>query len=149
MPSPADTARVRSEHRDIWSNERTRTITRQSGAISFDEHARTCQDEELHLLASRRKLLARNDWLALDQTRPLRIGFPTAGDKDRVGRRRKIKKFSETRTKAAQPRLMTPLFEERLGLNAYHMSGALSLNTAITLRSKSALVLLGLSVANL
>ena len=108
------------------SNERTRTTTRPSGAISLDEHARICQDEELHLLASRRKLLARDDWLALDHTRPLRIGFPTVGDKDRVGRRRKIKNSSETRTKAAQPRLITPLFEEHLGPNIYHMSGALS-----------------------
>ena len=82
-------------------------------------------DEELHLLASCRGLLARNDWLGLDHTKPLRIGFPTAVDKDRVGKRRKIKKSSETRTKAARPRLMTPLFEERLEPNAYHMSGAL------------------------
>ena len=107
-------------------DERIKTSIRQSGATSFAGDARLCQDEELHLLASRRKLLARNDWLALDHTRPLRIGFPAAVDKDRVGRRRKIKKSSETRMKAARPRLMTPLFEERLEPNAYHMSGALS-----------------------
>lgn len=107
-------------------DERIKTSIRQSGATNFAGDARLRQDEELHLLASRRKLLARNDWLALDHTRPLRIGFPTAVDKDRVGRRRKIKKSSETRTKAARPRLMTPLFEERLEPNAYHMSGALS-----------------------
>jgi len=108
------------------SNEPTKGSVRQSGATSFAGDIRPRQDEELHLLASRRKLLARNDWLALDHTRPLRIGFPTAGDKDRVGRRRKIKKSSETRTKAARPRLMTPLFEERIEPNTYHMSGALS-----------------------
>jgi len=107
------------------SNEPTKGSVRQSGATSFAGDIRPRQDEELHLLASRRKLLARNDWLALDHTRPLRIGFKTAGDKDRVGRRRKIKKSSEARTKAARPRLMSPLFEERLEPNAYHMSGAL------------------------
>lgn len=107
-------------------DERTKTSIRQSGAISSAKNAQPRQDEELHLLASRRKLLARNDWLALDHTRPLRIGFPTVVDKDRVGRRRKIKKSPETRTKAACPRLLTPLFEERLEPNAYYMSGALS-----------------------
>lgn len=107
-------------------DDRTKTSIRQSVTTNSAGDAHPRQDEELHLLASRRKLLARNDWLALDHTRPLRIGFPAAGDKDRVGRRRKIKKSSETRTKAARPRLMTPLFEERLEPNAYHMSGALS-----------------------
>lgn len=108
------------------NNEPIKGSVRQSGTTSFAGDVRPRQDEELHLLASRRKLLARNDWLALDHTRPLRIGFPAAIDKDRVGRRRKIKRSSETRTKAARPRLMTPLFEERLEPNAYHMSGALS-----------------------
>ena len=105
-------------------DERIMTSIRQSGATSLAGNAQPHQDEELHLLASRRKLLARNDWLALDHTGPLRIRFPTAVDKDRVGRRRKIKKSSETRTKAARPQLVTPLFEERLEPNAYYISGA-------------------------
>ncbi|KAM0707079.1 hypothetical protein Q7P35_006410 [Cladosporium inversicolor] len=107
-------------------DDRTNTSIRQSVTTNSAGDAQPHQDEALHLLASRRKLLARNDWLALDHTRPLRIGFPTAGDKDRVGRRRNIRKSSETRTKAARPRLMSPLFEERLEPNAHFMSGALS-----------------------
>ena len=106
--------------------DRTRATIRQSRTTNSARDAQSRQDEELHLLASRRRLLARDDWLALDHTRPLRIGFPTAGDKDRVGRRRKIKNSSATRTKAAQQRLVTPLFEEHLKPNAYLMSGALS-----------------------
>jgi hypothetical protein len=107
-------------------DDRTRASIRQSRTTNSAREAQSYQDEELHLLASRRRLLARDDWLALDHTRPLRIGFPTAGDKDRVGRRRKIKKSSATRTRAAQRRLVTPLFEERLKPDAYLMSGALS-----------------------
>lgn len=103
----------------------TRTSIQQTRITHTTGSAQLGQDEELHLLASRRKLLARNDWLALDQTRPLRIGFPTTGDKDRVGRRRKVKKSSATRSKAVHQRLLTPLFEERLDPNAYLMSGAL------------------------
>jgi hypothetical protein len=106
-------------------DDHTRTSTRQSWAANSAEDANPHQDEELRLLASRRKLLARNDWLALGHTRPLRIGFPAAGDKDRVGRRRKIKKSPNARTQAAQRRLVTPLFEERLEPTAYLMSGAL------------------------
>ena len=106
-------------------DDHTRTSTRQSWAANSAEDANPYQDEELRLLASRRKLLARNDWLSLGHTRPLRIGFPAASDKDRVGRRRKIKKSPNARTQAAQRRLLTPLFEERLEPTAYLMSGAL------------------------
>lgn len=115
--------------RDAVISERDdhkKTSTRQSRITNSTGVAQSHQDEELHLLASRRRLLARDDWLALDRTRPLRIGFSNAGDKDRVGRRRKIKKSSATRTNAAQRRPMTPLFEERLEPSAYLMSGALA-----------------------
>jgi hypothetical protein len=83
-------------------------------------------DEELLLIARRRKLLARNDWLALDPTRPLRIGFSTTNDKNDIGRRKKIKRSSATGPKAAHRRLLTPLFEERLEPTAHLLSGALS-----------------------
>lgn len=115
--------------RDAVISERDdhkKTSTRQSRITSSTGAAQSRQDEELHLLASRRRLLARDDWLALDHTRPLRIGFSNAGDKDRVGRRRKIKKSSAMRTNAAQRQHMTPLFEERLEPSAYLMSGALA-----------------------
>jgi hypothetical protein len=82
-------------------------------------------DEELMLLASRRKLLARSDWLALEPTRPLHLNFPASSNNDRVGRRKKIKKAPAQASKPAQPRLLTPLFEERLHANEYMMSGAL------------------------
>ena len=82
-------------------------------------------DEELMLLASRRKLLARTDWLALEPTRPLHLSFPAHSNNDRVGRRKKIKRESARASKPAQQRPFTPLFEERLHTNNYMMSGAL------------------------
>lgn len=110
----------------ILDDNDDRSINAQ-GVRSTDSAAnmQTHEDEELLLIARRRKLLARNDWLALDPTRPLRIGFPTTSDKDRVGRRKKVKRPSATCSKAAQRRLLTPLFEERLEPAAYLMSGAL------------------------
>jgi hypothetical protein len=88
-------------------------------------NANTRNDEELMLLASRRKLLARSDWLALEPTRPLHLNFPASSNNDRVGRRKKIKKAPAQASKPAQPRLLTPLFEKRLHTNDYMMSGAL------------------------
>jgi hypothetical protein len=103
----------------------TSTNRRQDRTTDSTINAAVHEDEELLLIARRRKLLARNDWLALDPTRPLRIGFPTAGDKHDVGRRKKVKRSSATGPKAAQRRLLTPLFEERVEPAPYLMSGAL------------------------
>lgn len=77
------------------------------------------------MLANRRRLLARSDWLALDPARPLRLEFPVTADDDRVGRRKKIKKATAKNAKPAQQRLLAPLFEERLDENDFVMSGAL------------------------
>ena len=91
--------------------------------LAANPHIR--DDEELMLLAGRRKLLARSDWLALEPTRPLHLNFPASSNNDRVGRRKKIKKAPAQASKPAQKRLLTPLFEERLHPNDYMMSGAL------------------------
>jgi hypothetical protein len=95
----------------------------QPAGLAANAHIR--DDEELMLLASRRKLLARGDWLALEPTRPLRLNFPATSNNDRVGRRKKIKRSPAQASKPAQQRPLTPLFEERLQANDYMMSGAL------------------------
>lgn len=103
----------------------TSTKTHQAISTRSTINLQVQDDEEVLLIARRRKLLARNDWLALDSTRPLRMNFPVVGDKDGVGRRKKVKRSSATFPKAAHRRLLTPLFEERLEPAAYLMSGAL------------------------
>lgn len=67
-------------------------------------------DEDALLLANRKRLLARSDWLHLDATRPLRMRFPSYGDKHRVGKRRKINQTSQ-QPKPAQKRELSPLFQ--------------------------------------
>jgi hypothetical protein len=102
------------------------TMQREDGQpAGFIANAHIRNDEELMLLASRRKLLARSDWLALEPTRPLRLNFPATSSNDRVGKRKKIKRAPAQASKPAQQRLLTPLFEERLHANDYMMSGAL------------------------
>ncbi|KAK4506662.1 hypothetical protein PRZ48_000394 [Zasmidium cellare] len=84
-------------------------------------------DEERLLLANRERLLARSDWLGLEASRPARMKFPTASDRDRVGKRRKISKSKSSRShrpKPARQRSITPLFEHRLPFEPM-MSGAL------------------------
>ncbi|KAF2172815.1 hypothetical protein M409DRAFT_16774 [Zasmidium cellare ATCC 36951] len=85
-------------------------------------------DEERLLLANRKRLLARSDWLGLAASRPARIKFPTPSDKDRVGKRRKISKSTcgSHRPKPARRRSITPLFEHRLPPFEPMMSGALA-----------------------
>ncbi|KAK1071723.1 hypothetical protein LTR12_005225 [Friedmanniomyces endolithicus] len=80
--------------------------------------------EDLQLLADRRRLLARGDWLGLSATRPLQMSFTSSRDKDRVAKRRKVARSSH-RAKPAVQRLLTPLFEERLLRPNRTMSGAL------------------------
>lgn len=108
---------------NMHGNRKAKREVARSAGLAANAHIQ--HDEELMLLASRRKLLTRSDWLALGPTRPLRLNFPAASDNDRVGRRKKIKKAPAKASKPAQQRLLTPLFEERLNLNAYMMSGAL------------------------
>lgn len=81
-------------------------------------------DEEQLLVAKRRRLLARKDWLGVSVARPLQMDFPSSRDKDRIGKRRKIE-GSGRRSKAAVKRLLTPPFEERLPQPDALMSGAL------------------------
>lgn len=82
-------------------------------------------DQELRLLANRRRLLARSDWLGLASAKPLRMTFPAVNDAEQVGRRRKVKKPSSHRAKPAQRRTITPVFEKDWRHTDYVMSGAL------------------------
>jgi hypothetical protein len=109
----------------MHDNRTTQTQRNEAQSAGLTANANIRNDEELMLLASRRKLLARSDWLALEPTRPLHLNFPANSNNDRVGRRKKIKKTPNKASKPAQPRLLTPLFEKRLQTNDYVMSGAL------------------------
>jgi hypothetical protein len=107
----------------MYDDRTTQPEDAHPAGLAANVHIRN--DEELMLLASRRKLLARSDWLALEPTRPLRLNFPATSNNERVGRRKKIKRAPAQASKPAQQRLLTPLFEERLQANDYMMSGAL------------------------
>ncbi|KAF2774140.1 hypothetical protein EJ03DRAFT_332651 [Teratosphaeria nubilosa] len=85
-------------------------------------------DEEL-LRSSKQRLLARSDWLGLSKKRSApAIRFPSASDRDDVGKRRKIRK-SHHYSKPAGPRAHTPIFEERIpNANAFMNGGLLAQN---------------------
>lgn len=75
-------------------------------------------------VASRKRLLIRSDWLGLSASRPLRYQVPHPGDQDRFGKRRKVSR-SSPKPRSPRPRVLTPLFAERLMRPDYLMSGAL------------------------
>lgn len=77
------------------------------------------------MLAKRRKLSARNDWLSLEPTRPLRLEFPAGTADSSVGRRRKIKAVKRSAHRAVQRPIFSPVFRGPLGNNDIFMSGAL------------------------
>ncbi|KAK0876372.1 hypothetical protein LTR87_009767 [Friedmanniomyces endolithicus] len=131
------TTRAQPQCHDVVyvSSELSSSTRSTSGAASLN--GPTCSDlqagptqdgavaeEDLRLLADRRRLLARGDWLGLSATRPLQMTFTSSHDKDRVAKRRKVAK-SRGRAKPAGQRLLTPLFEERLLRPNHTMSGAL------------------------
>ena len=93
-----------SEHRHHSGKEDTYVLRPPSGV----------SEEEALLLANRRRLLARSDWLGLSAVRPVRMNFSASHDKDRVGKRRKVQKTGSQKAKPAGQRLLTPLFEDRM-----------------------------------
>ncbi|KAK6416394.1 hypothetical protein LTR95_017469, partial [Oleoguttula sp. CCFEE 5521] len=112
-------------HADVGAAVHADSRASRSASRDDDPHARVVKDEEMLLLTNRRKLLAQSDWLELAATKPLRMRFPVAGERDRIGRRRKLSKSGSQRAKPAQRRLVTPIFEDRLPLLEPYMSGAL------------------------
>ncbi|KAK0291196.1 hypothetical protein LTR35_001918 [Friedmanniomyces endolithicus] len=131
------TTRAQPQYHDVVhvSSALSSSTRSTSGAASLngptcsDLQARPTQDgavaeEDLRLLANRRRLLARGDWLGLSATRPLQMTFTPSHYKGRVAKRRKVAK-SRNRAKPAGQRLLTPLFEERLLRPNHTMSGAL------------------------
>ncbi|KAK1078378.1 hypothetical protein LTR33_007286 [Friedmanniomyces endolithicus] len=123
------TTRAQLQYHDVVyvSSELSSSTRPTSGAASLngpthpDLQAGPTQDgavaeEDLRLLADRRRLLARGDWLGLSATRPLQMAFTSSHDKDRVAKRRKVAK--------SRQRLLTPPFEERLLRPIHTMSGA-------------------------
>lgn len=83
--------RTRSISSGMASSEVTEERPK-NGGTSPARKPNVMGDEELLLLANRRRLLARPDWLRLEPTKPLRMKFPTSRDHDQIGKRRKISK---------------------------------------------------------
>ena len=111
--SPAYSAR--SSHRvDLQQSSRPVSLVARPNHLSADDL----------LQATRKRLLARSDWLGLSVTRPVHMDFRSAHDKDRIGKRRKLDNPSQ-RAKPAAPRPITPLFEERIVHPDEFMTGAL------------------------
>lgn len=82
-------------------------------------------DEEQLLMANRRRLLARSDWLGLSATLPVHMNFRSTCDTERIGKRRRVANSTSRKGRPATRRLLTPLFEERLAPLVPVMSGAL------------------------
>ncbi|CAK4031233.1 Hypothetical predicted protein [Lecanosticta acicola] len=82
-------------------------------------------EEEQLLLANRRRLLARDDWLGLAASRPAKFRFPSHRDKDRIGKRRKIDKPRLNQTEHTAPPPPPSPFRERHRPFGALMSGAL------------------------
>ncbi|KXT03555.1 hypothetical protein AC578_10001 [Pseudocercospora eumusae] len=69
-------------------------------------------DEAHRLRAQKKKLLARSDWLGLAAARPLRLKFNQDRGNDRIGKRRKIHRPSDTHVFQKQrERIPTPPFQ--------------------------------------
>lgn len=77
------------------------------------------------MLAKRRKLLNRDDWLALEPTRPLRLEFPAGAGGSSIGRRKKIKPVMRSAPRTVQRPPFSPVFREHLGNNDVFVSGAM------------------------
>lgn len=88
-------------------------------------HADAMDEEQKLLIANRRRLLARPDWLGLSASRPVRLNFSSRRDKDRIGKRRIVAGSTSRKGQPAARRLLTPLFEQRLLSREHLMSGAL------------------------
>lgn len=85
----------------------------------------TMTEEERLLLANRRRLLARSDWMGLAASRPAKFKFPSHRDKDRIGKRRKVEKSRVEQLRDPAPRPLSPVFQERHRPFEPLMSGAL------------------------
>ena len=82
-------------------------------------------EEKRLLLANRRRLLDRGDWLGLAQVQLPSMKFSSLHDRDQIGKRRRVEKSRPNRDNSCEPRLLTPAFEGRLRHQDFVMSGAL------------------------
>lgn len=82
-------------------------------------------EEERLLLANRRRLLARSDWMGLAASRPAKFRFPSHSDKDRIGKRRKVEKSRVEQLRDPAPGPLSPIFQEKHRHFEPLMSGAL------------------------
>ena len=93
---------------------------RQSSSNAFEP----CGEGDQFQLAIRRQLLGRKDWLGLSFARPLQMDFASRHEKDRIGKRRKIKR-STHQPKPAGARLLTPLFDKTVARQGCLLDDAL------------------------
>jgi hypothetical protein len=94
-PSASNSRRIRPEERTI--PPQTRPASQQIHRDRAQPHgiassAPELTDEMKLLLARRRRLLARTDWLGLAAMRPASITFASSHDKNLIGRRRRVRK---------------------------------------------------------
>lgn len=82
-------------------------------------------DEDKLLMANRRRLLARTDWLGLGAGRPVQMKFANSHDKDRIGKRRRVLKTTPRKGQPAEKLLVSPLFRDTLLRPDHLMSGAI------------------------
>ncbi|KAJ9271539.1 hypothetical protein DTO212C5_2331 [Paecilomyces variotii] len=61
----------------------------------------------------KQKLLQKNDWVTVSVTRPLKISYVSAEEREKVGRRRKITDDDRQRQKAPAQRVISPEFYTR------------------------------------
>lgn len=78
-------------------------------------------DHELALVTNRERLLARQDWLGLAPTQPVRFNFPSNAENERIGKRRKVDKPKAHKIQREEPSLVDVPFVPA-------MSGAIGLD---------------------
>jgi hypothetical protein len=122
---------------DVLGRSRDRTsggsARNQAAAAAKRQHApRTTipsvdgmSEEERLLLANRRRLLARSDWLGLAQFQPLSMKFSSWHDRDQIGKRRRVDNSRMNKSHPYEQRLLTPLLEERIRHPDFFMSSTL------------------------
>lgn len=86
-------------------------------------HPDSSAEEDL-LDASRRRLLKQNDWVGLAPSRPLHMNFWSAGEKAKIGKRRKIDKGKEQRQMTVGNPVDAPVMGKEFDSRARFMRAA-------------------------
>ena len=85
------------------------------GKARYGENPSPSDDGGLE--AQRRKLLQQRDWVGLEITNPVKMAFPVMKDRDRVGKRRKLKETDHNRNQGYAAKRIKPNIVELEDLN--------------------------------